>query len=256
MEKQLSTVPNIERAITIIELLSSREEGFSLQELIDQTSLAKTTVFRILNTLLKHGYVYKESNNSFVLTKKFLMLGLSSMGDDSLIEKSLGVMRQLKDEINETVLIGTMVDSKIVMLDQVIGNHPFTFFIKPGKKIDMHVSAPGKAYLAFCDQSEREIIIGEMEMTKYNENTITNKAKFKTHIDAIQKTGYAIDCAEELEGVHCIGAPIFSANGQPVALLWATGPSARLPQKDFVKNGELIKEYALKISERLGYIRK
>ena len=256
MEKQLSTVPNIERAITIIELLSSTQDGFSLQELIDKTGLAKTTVFRILNTFVKYGYLFKESDNSFVLTKKFLKLGLSSMGDESLIEKSLGVMRQLKDELNETVLIGTMVDEKIIMLDQVIGNHPFTFFLKPGKKVDMHVSAPGKAYLAFCDPNERDSLIADMELTRYNENTITDKKTFKKHLDDIRNLGYAIDCAEELEGVHCIGAPVYSSNGQPVALLWVTGPSSRLPEKDFAKNGEIIREYALKISKRLGYIKK
>ena len=256
MDKQLSTVPNIERAITIIELLSSNEEGFSLQALIDKTGLAKTTVFRILNTFLKHGYVYKESNNSFVLTKKFLMLGLGGMGDENLIEKSISIMRQLKDELNETVLIGALVEEKIVMLEQVIGNHPFTFCLKPGKKVQLHISAPGKAYLAFCDTNERDLLIANMEFTRYNENTITDEGVFRKHLQEIRKQGYAIDFAEELEGVHCIGAPIFSSNGQVISILWVTGPSSRLPEKDFAKNGEIIKNYALKISERLGYIKK
>lgn len=256
MEKQLSTVPNIERAIIIIELLASNQQGYSLQELIDKTGLAKTTVFRILNTFLKNGYLNKETNNNFVLTKKFLMLGLSGMGDESLIEKSLGLMRQLKNEVNETVLIGALVDEKIVMLEQVLGNHPFTFCLKPGKKVELHMSAPGKAYLAFCDESEREALIANMAFTRYNNNTITDIKKFRQHLQEIQKQGYAIDFAEELEGVHCIGAPIFSSNGQPISILWVTGPSSRLPEKDFARNGEIIKKCALQISERIGYIKK
>jgi DNA-binding IclR family transcriptional regulator len=256
MEKQLSTVPNIERAITIIELLSSTQEGYSLQALIDKTGLAKTTVFRILNTLLKHGYVHKESDNGFVLTKKFLLLGLSGMGDENLIEKSIGIMRQLKDELNETVLIGALVEEKVIMLEQVLGNHPFTFCLKPGKKVELHNSAPGKAYLAFCDANERDALIDNMEFKRYNDNTITDKGIFRKHLQEIREQGYAIDFAEELEGVHCIGAPIFSSNGQVISVLWVTGPSSRLPEKDFAKDGEIIRNYALRISERLGYIKK
>ncbi|WP_299576997.1 IclR family transcriptional regulator [uncultured Sunxiuqinia sp.] len=254
MNKQPNTVPNIDKAIAIIEILSRHPNGMTLQALIDMTGLAKTSVFRILNTFVNHGYLYKETNSCFRLTKKFLTLGLAGMGNENLIEKSLSIMRLLKDEINETVLLGTMVDDKIVMLEQVIGNHPFTFYLRPGKKVEMHISAPGKAYLAFCDKQEREAIIDRLEMKRYNQNSITDKSILRKHLKGIKEQGYAIDCAEEMEGVHCISAPIFSSNGQPVALIWTTGPSSRLLKEDFDKNGKIITQYALEISKQLGYI--
>lgn len=255
MDKQLNIVPNIEKAIAIIELLAASKNGLTLQELIEQTGLAKTSVFRILNTYVNHGYLYKEANNCFRLTKKFLILGLSSTGSESLIEKSLGIMRSLKDEINETVLLGTLVDDKIVMLEQVIGNHPFTFYLKPGKKIDLHISAPGKAYLAFCDAQERDNLIDDLEMKQYSKNTITDKEVLKKQLKTINQQGYAIDFAEELEGVHCVSAPIFSSNNQPIALLWTTGPSSRLLESHFEEYGQILNKYALQISQKLGYLK-
>jgi DNA-binding IclR family transcriptional regulator len=253
METSKNTVPNIEKAIVIIELLSNHKDGLTLQNLIDETKLAKTTVFRILNTFTNYGYIYKAADNSFSLTKKFLHLGLSAMGDVSLIEKSLDIMKQLRDTVNETVLLGALVDDKIMMLEQVIGNEPFTFYLKPNKQIMLHASAPGKAYLAFCDKQEKERLMLEMDMPKYNKNTITDKGVLQNNLAQIKEQGYAIDCAEELEGVHCIGAPVFSYNGLPIALLWTTGPSARIPKEKFKEYGALVKDHALKISNKLGY---
>ena len=253
MEKNGNTVPNIEKAILIMELLADKKEGLTLQDLVDKTGLAKTSVFRILNTFTNKGYMYKVVDNCFRLTKKFLHLGLAALGDESLIEKSLGLMRQLKDEIDETVLLGTFVNDHIVMLEQVLGNNPFIFYLKPGRKIMLHASAPGKAYLAFCDSHEKEALVNKMEMKQFNNNTITDKTQLLNELKSIKELGYAIDRAEELEGVHCLGAPIFSSNGTPVALLWTTGPSVRLPKDKFEENGLLIRSYAMKISNKLGY---
>ncbi len=253
MEKNGNTVPNIEKAILIIELLADKKEGLTLQDLVVKTGLAKTSVFRILNTFTNSGYMYKESDNCFRLTKKFLHLGLSALGDESLIEKSLGLMRQLKDEIDETVLLGTVVNDHVVMLEQVIGNNEFTFYVKPGKKIILHASAPGKAYLAFCELQERNELVDRLEIVRYTKNTVKDKAHLIENLKEIKNQGYAVDYAEELEGVHCLGAPIFSSNGTPIALLWTTGPSVRLPKEKFEEKGKIIRDYALKISNKLGY---
>ena len=37
-----------------------------------------------------------------------------------------------------------------------------------------------------------------------------------------------MDLGEHLEGHHCLGGPIFNAEGRAIASLWITGPGQRL----------------------------
>ena len=87
----------------------------------------------------------------------------------------------------------------------------------------------------------------------FNERTITNKFLFLKVLETVRRKGYAIDCAEEIEGVHCIGSPILNIHGYPVAAIWITGPSSRVREKDFDEIGEIVKKHAMHISKILGY---
>ncbi len=247
-------IPNLSNALLLIEVISHEGNGMTLSEMIRKTNIPKSTLFRICSTLMDSGYLMKEEDSGlFMLTRKFLSIGLAALGEESLIEKALAPMRALRDKVNETVLLGTLMDNDVALLEQVIGNHPFTFFIKPGKHFVMHASAPGKVLLAFLKDADREAVFSKIEMTAYNERTITTREAMMTEIQDIRKKGYAVDHAEEMEGVHCVAAPIFDQHRHPLAVIWTTGPSVRIKEEDFDAIGKEVMAYAHKISLSYGY---
>lgn len=247
-------IPNLQNALSLVDLISKHKNGMSLAEMIQQTGVPKSTLFRICTTLMESGYLMKdEETGNFVLTRKFLRIGLAALGEESLIEKALAPMRELRDAVNETVLLGTLMENDVALLEQVIGNHPFTFFIKPGKHFVMHASAPGKALLAFLKDEDRETIFSKIEMVPYNERTIITREAMMKEIDDIRQMGYAVDRAEEMDGIHCVAAPVFDQHRHPLAVIWTTGPSARLTEAQFEAVGQAVMECAHKISVRFGY---
>ncbi|MDO5981130.1 IclR family transcriptional regulator [Flavivirga spongiicola] len=253
VEKSYS-VPNLDRALSIVELLQDSPQGFSLTELQERLGFPKSSIFRITQTLVNRGYLIKSGQPSlFSLSKRFLHIGLSTLSEPNLLEKCLPVMRLLRDELKETILVGALVEKKGVLLEQVLGSHPFTFMLNAGQGFHLHPSAPGKSIIAFLPQSEREAIIESMSFEKFNDRTITNIHDFKEALNKVRSCGYSIDYAEELEGVHCVGAPIFNQYGCPISAIWVTGPSARLPLEKFEEVGDMIRDMCLGISRQLGY---
>lgn len=252
-EKNYS-VPNLERALSIVELLQTCPSGFSLTELQERLGYPKSSVFRITQTLVDRGYLIKSGQPGlFTLSKKFLHIGLSTLSEASLVEKCLPYMRSLRSELKETVLLGGLIEKEGVLLEQVIGSHPFTFMLKVGQRFNLHPSAPGKSIIAFLPDSERDNLLEEISFEKFNSRTITNIPDFKEELEKVRNCGYGMDCAEELEGVHCVGAPIFNQYGYPIAALWVTAPSARLPLEKFEEVGRKIREVCLIISRQFGY---
>lgn len=248
------SVPNLERALTIIELLKECPHGLSLTELQSELGFPKSSIFRITQTLVDRGYLIKSEQPSlFTLSKRFLHIGLSTLSEPSIIEKCLPFMRLLRNDLKETVLVGTLIEEEGVLLEQVLGTHPFTFMLKVGQRFNLHASAPGKAMLAFLPTSESDGIIASMGFHKFNKRTITSEFTFKKELLKVKACGYGVDYAEELEGVHCVGAPIFNQYGYPISAIWVTAPSARLPFEKFEEIGVTIRDVCLDISRQFGY---
>lgn len=247
-------VPNLERALLILEALSSSRSGLSLSELAVGLGVPKNSVFRITLTLVNHGYLHRDPvSKRFSLTRKLLALGFAALSESSLLEKAGDVMRSLRDATRETVLLGTLLDAEGIVLDQAPGTHSFKFHVDPGTRFRLHSSAPGKAILAFLPLPECEALLERMALTRYNERTLTTRPALLHSLEEVRKLGYALDRAEEYEGVHCVAAPVRDPAGYPVAAIWLTAPSSRLPGAALAQLGPSVSEHAARISQRLGY---
>ena len=244
-------VPNLKRALLVLELLGETRGGMTISEIVEALSVPKNSIFRITATLLDSGYLLRNNEKKFVLTRKLLAIGSSAVSEYSLVEKSFDIMCQLRDLLQETVLIGTIAQNEFIVMEQAAGKHPFKFMLDIGSRISLHTAAPAKSIMAYLPEKQLEHLLNVMDFKQFNQRTITTAAGFRAALEEVRQHGYALDRAEELDGVHCIGAPVFDRYGYPVASIWTTGPSERLPDSLFETLGQQIKEHADRISQRL-----
>lgn len=248
-------VPNLERGLQIIELLATHPKGLTLAEIIQSLDVTKSSAFRITNTLIFKNYLQKnETTKKITLSRKLLTLGISSMNEQSIVELSIDIMRALRDELKESVMLGIVLGDTGTILEQVSSSFPVKLSVELGTRFFLHSSVGGKSILAFMPQEEADAIIDSLKFTKFTDTTLTTKKDFKKELLEVRNRGYAIDNGEDIRGIHCVGAPIFNEQGYPVACLWITAPHGRLPHEEFDKKGKIIIKYALEISIKLGYL--
>ena len=248
-------VPNLDRALVMLELLSSRPEGINVSDLGVELKIPKNSAFRIAVTLENRGFLEKvEGTKRYRLTPRLLVLGAMSVTDANLFEKSIDVMRRLRDATGETALLGTMIDTEGVVLDQALGTHHFKFAVDPGTRFCLHTAAPGKAMLAAMPEEERTQRVMRMKLPRFTANTITTHEDFLSHLKEVGERGYGFDLAEEMEGQTCIGAAIRGATGGVIAALWITAPSSRIPDSQLDAFGSVVKAHADEISGRFGAV--
>ena len=219
--------------------------------------IPRNSVFRITATLLDFGYLVRdEETKVFQLSQKLLTMGYAALSEQTLVEKSIGVMRQLRDRFKETIPLGILHGTEGLVIEEVQGLHSFRFVLEPGRRFHLHSAAPGKALVAFLPEEEKEQLIRKIKFEKFNERTITDKTTYREELEKVRRRGYAIDHAEEIEGMHCIGAPILNRLAYPVAAIWLSGPSIRIKESDFTLIGDEIKKATRRISKSLGYCKK
>lgn len=247
-------IPNLKRGLEVFELLAKNPDGLTLPDIARLSGYSKSSIFRILCTLEDCGYVAKNRDErTFRMSRKLAALGYAAFGESNIVERSMDILRQMRDRLGETAMLGAMLDDGCVMIEQAPGTQPFKFLGEIGMRIGFHASAPGKAMLAFLPKEEVDRKVKRINFERYNENTICDRESFYRELDFVKSRGYAFDNGEEIEGVNCVGAPIFDAHGYPVAAIWITGPRERIKTSQLDEVGKIVKSYAGEISGRLGY---
>ncbi|MCP4642545.1 MAG: IclR family transcriptional regulator [bacterium] len=238
----------------MMEHLLQHPEGLGVSDMTHQLGFPKNSVYRIVNTLHKHGYLNRHADTKrFVLSRKMFSMAYSGPNEKSLMENAIDVMRDLRDEVKETVLISVVSDDQGLVLEQMPGLYPFRFVVEPGTRRTVHASSHGKAIMAFMREQERDGLLDRVEMTRFTKQTITTRKAMERELERIRARGYAFDMGEEDDGIRCVSAPVLDQYGVSVAALTTTGPAFRMPDPEMDAIGQSVKKHADRVSRRLGY---
>ena len=140
-------------------------------------------------------------------------------------------MRAVRERFREAVGLAVLDEAAAVgvIVSAVQETGRFGFALCAGHRFPLHTGAPAKAMLAFLPQERLKPLLARMTFPRFTRTTITSRRAFVNELERIRACGYALDRAEEVEGCHCLAVPVFDAAGLPVAGVWFTGPSKRLP---------------------------
>ena len=254
-DKTQYNAPSLERGLAIIEYLAHHPGGKGQLEIAQALKCPVSSVFRLTLTLEKFGYLERDPETKvFRHTQKMLMLGQQALSETDLIGCSMPVMRELRDELADTILVGVLNGTEIIVLEQALGSCLFRFSVNAGHRIRAFCSAPGKAMIAYLPEKRREQVIAKTEFVRFNANTIATPQGFRKELQKVLRLGYAVDNAEEYAGIYCVGATVFDRSGYPIASIWVTGPDVRVKPEMIPGIGEKMKAGAARISRRMGYL--
>jgi DNA-binding IclR family transcriptional regulator len=247
-------VPGLARGMRILEYLAEHPEGKSQKEISDTLGFPFSSVSRTTLQLESMGYLRRDSETKlFRHTMKMLMVGQRALSEYDLVGMALPEMRKLRDLLGDTIVLGVLNDTDIIVIESAPGTHLFKFTLDAGHRINIPASAPGKAILAFLPDDQRDKVVRKLRFTRFNERTITNRVDFLKELAEVRRLGYALDRGEEYSGIYCAGAPVLDRNGYPVASIWVTGPDVRVKPEQLPFIGERVHSGAAAISTLLGY---
>ena len=249
-------VQSIDRALSILEVLSDYSEGLGVTEISEQVNLHKSTVYRLLTTLIYKGYVVQDAEtNKYGITLKLFELGSKKVESMDLLSVSKEYTKKLMESVNEVVHLVVREGSEIVYIDKVEANNTIMMASTIGKRSPMYCTSVGKAILAHLPEKKVKEIWDNSKIVKYTDYTITDFEELKTELEDIRQKGYAVDNEENEIGVRCIGVPIFNRHGKVEAAISISGPAIRVTESKISNFSIKVMNTASLISRELGFIR-
>lgn len=245
------------RAISLIEVLASAPpQGVSVTELARTIGANRSTVYRILGALRPLGYVRDGAEPGTVsLGFRIVELGESILGRLDIREVAGPHLRRLSAVTGETCHLAILDDIEMVYIDKAQPEEPsIRLFSTPGKRIALHSTAMGKAYLAGMKAAQAAALIDRIPLVPKTEKTLTDRGALEAQLEEIRGRGWSTDIGENVIWVNCVGAVIVGRDAQPVAALSTSGPEARIAVDRIADHyGPAVREAAQRISAELGY---
>ena len=245
----------IERAIQLLNCFSFQQKEHSMGELSALTSLSKSTVFRILQTLEKHKFVaYDPQSGRYSLGMKLFELGGVVFSSLSLRKAASPFLDHLGAKVNHTVLMGILEDGELVYIDKREGNEPIKLTSEIGKRRPPYFGMLGKTLMAYLSEIEVDNLLKKYPLEKVAPNSIIDIKKFKKSLNEIREKGYTYEYSEAVEGVIGIAAPIRNYSRKVVAAVGTAFPAFSVDDRKINGIIQLVTETAKEISMALGNV--
>ena len=241
------------KALDILDVFAKAEKPrLSLQEISQETELNKNTVFRVLYTLAKHGYVVKRKHD-YELGPKLVDLSRARLQQRDLLAVTGGYMDALRTRFRETVNLGVLHGGQVRYVDVRESPERFRLAERIGASDFLHSTALGKCHMAWMPFEEVKRLLKAQGMQRLTPATITTLAAMKEDLAATRSQGYALDREESMAGAFCVAVPILDGKCAPVAALSISGPTTRFNEAALPEASRALLEAAAEIRARLGY---
>lgn len=233
-----------DRVLAVLIELAGHADGIGLDELARTVGSAKSTVHRALASLKRAGLAEQDSRGSYLLGDEFLRLAFThhELRPDHIRVRP--VLEELARRFGETAHYAVLNDRSVIYrskVDPPVGAVQLTSAI--GGRNPAYCTAVGKLLLSYSlsdDQAVREWV-GEAELPRRTEHTLTSADELGRELDRIRQQGYSVDDQENEAGVNCVALPVFLTSPTvPSGAISVSGLSYRTPLAALVNEVEAI----------------
>ena len=222
-------IHSLDKGIQVLELVAASDGEAGLTELTETLGWDKSTVFRLLTTLMRRGYIEQDP------VTKLYRLGFQILHLESHFFRSLdlprlsrGILARLAGATGEAAHLAALHQSRIVIVSQRESPERVCVNAHVGSIEPLHCTALGKAMLMQFSGEAFEGFLKQTTLAGYTPKTITSKRRLLENIREARKLGYAVDDEEFDPQVRCIAAPAIIPRSRQHYAIGISGPSSRV----------------------------
>jgi len=223
---------SLTRGLQVLKEIMNSEKSISANELCLKFDIDKSTMSRLITTLIHEGFAkYVENTKEIIYTDVMETLSKKKR-EDIIIKQTLSLLNEVFTQTDECSYISVYDDNMLLNLNQIDNSERI---LKNRDSIGLHsplhATAMGKVILSFS----KNIDTSKLELTEFTHSTITNPKRLQLTMHTIKELGYAIDDEEFEYGLRSVAVPYFSKKGEFIGAIGVSGLAARLDTEKLQK---------------------
>lgn len=248
------TVQVLDRAFDILEELARARGAVGLSNLAQRTAMSKSTVFRILQTLVARGYAEKTLEGAYTIGPKMFDTLSYHINSLELQTEAKPYLAVLKRTLGLTAHLGILDGAYVSYIEKEATDWGEEAYTQVGYRSPAYCSSMGKCLLACLSSAQLEEALYGFDFQAFTPNTYTSKAAFAKYLHQVRKQGWAMDSEEYELGHCCVAAPVFNYRGDAVAAVGVSGAPESISPDRVEDVAQQVMLAARRISEHMGYV--
>ncbi|WP_306155137.1 IclR family transcriptional regulator [Roseovarius sp. MMSF_3281] len=228
-DKNSRGVAAVDRALAILAAIEQSTLPRNLSEISRTTGFYKSTILRILESLLDAGYVMRVEGSKYALGPSIMNLGLAYERSNPLRHIVMPIMERLVDQGTESPSfhIRQTSDERLCLF-RLDSRHSTLDRVQAGDRLPIRRGAAGKVLLAFGSD-----------------------APDTPELQQIREECFAISLGERDKLCAGLAAPVFSGGDNLIGVLSLSGPKERFAPEDIARMKQPLLTAARDLTEAL-----
>ena len=246
-------IQSVARSLHILNILAVYSDGLTNREIADKVGLNVSTTHHLVNTLAVEGYVHRLDSGKCCIGHAVAPLYNAYLSNISLHTHLNNALNKLAEVTKETAYLCVWYNGHALIQAMVEGSQAVRVGgLYVGFMGNTHLRASGKALLAYLDEQELDAYLTTADFTPLTAKSVCNPEELTEQLQEVVKRGYAVDKGEFADDVNCVAAPVFSAEGEVVAVLAISAPEQRFARNEDQLVSTVV-QAASNASRMLGY---
>jgi len=215
--KNLYSAPALEKGLDVLELLAQEAHGLSLQETAQRLDRSPNEIYRMLNVLVRRGYLARRPDATYVLTLRLFELAHRHPPMGRLLDVAMPHMQELARLTGQSNHICVHHDQRLVVLARAEPPEPMSASFRQGAHFPFHddrVSA--RVITAFQPKDKRSLYL--TELLAGDKQGDARRRALGRRLDEIRARGFDEGPSDTVAGVVDICFPIFDHFGVVAAI--------------------------------------
>lgn len=247
----------LDRAISVLQAFSVAQPHMTLAELSRATGLHRSTVLRLLSTLAHAGLVIRDGDTGqYSLGYEMIALAEVARTGSGIADWARPVMQDIRDRLNETVVLSVRSGDHRVDIDQLVASQPIRRVVALGEHKLLTFGAPSISLMSALPEAEVEAIVARLMPRTLELNPNFDLDQYRARVARVRKVGYHEQHSQygpgSWSGSVGIAGPVFGRRGEVVAALGVSIPTGRVTDELRQRAIAAVVEGCAAIGARLG----
>ncbi len=207
--------PALDKGLDILELLASTDGGLTQVEIAKAIGKSPNEFYRMLDRLVRRGYVQRQDGDRFFLTLKLFGLAHFHAPLRRLVSFAAPVMRDFSNKARQACHLAVYDRGVVAVIAQQDSSTYWALSIRVGAQMSLFNTGSGHVLLAFQTEAQREIMIAEQlrgDETSLPEGLLER-------LEQIRANGFESMNSLQTAGIRNISAPVLTLDGTALAAI-------------------------------------
>lgn len=220
---------SIDKALAVLEALAEHRR---VTDIAAGTGLPKSTVHRILQSLVGWGFARADGSGGYLPGPRILTLAGKVMSRFDPAQHADSALKSLRDRTGFTVHFAVRSGDEAVYVRKLEGLGPYQMASRVGMSMSLHSTSIGKAILSQLRDGEVSAIASRTGLGRRTAHTLTDAPTLLRHLAKVRRRGYSVDDEENEDGIRCVGAPVFDHTGAVMGGISISGLAFEVTSND------------------------